>query len=90
MNMNITITGMTEKALRDNIRRVSRSPLFREVNISNDIADTKRLEMNISSMGVVNYQPSVFVTDDYIKIESTIDDFYIFVNRHDYYSIEIL
>lgn len=90
VSMNISITGLTEIALRENIGRITRSPLFREVNVTNDTGGTKRLEMDISSMYVANYEPSVFVTDNYIKIESAIDDFYIVVNRYDYYSIEIL
>lgn len=90
MPMNITISGVTDTALRECVGRITRSPLFREVSISEDLGGTHKIEMNISGKNVQKNLPSVFITDNYIKIESAVDDFYIFIRRSDYYSISVL
>lgn len=90
MPMNITISGVTDTALLECIGRITRSPLFKEVNVTSDLGETHRIEMNISGKDVENNLPSVFVTDHYIKIESAVDDFYIFIRRSEYYSVTVL
>lgn len=90
MRMTIIISGVTDTALCESVGRIRRSPLFKEVNITEDLGETHRVEMSISGKDVENNLPTVFVTDHYIKIESAIDDFYIFIRRSEYYSISVL
>lgn len=90
--MVIRFIGMSDEAMEHlPYKKLCSSPLIETFHISDDeISGLREVTLTINDKIEQKYHPIITVGTEWIKFESGIDDFAIYVNINHYYKISII